>query len=117
MVKESAGVALMVKALAPALNTIALSSTSLDKVMEGLFEVAQVATSLGPLGTALGTQLVAVFQSPEVGLRFQVALPAKAPRESRMDNQESYELSVHHRAPTERPGRNVRVLIVNRARF
>src|SRR3954466_11917316 len=80
MVKESAGVALMVKALAPALNTMALSSTSLDKVMEGLFEVAQVATSLGPLGTALGTQLVAVFQSPEVGLRFQVALPAKAPR-------------------------------------
>jgi hypothetical protein len=29
-----------------------------------------------PFGTVLGIQLVAVFQSPLAGLRFQVALPA-----------------------------------------
>ena len=32
--------------------------------------------SLGPFGTVAGFQLVAVFQSPLAGLRFQVALPA-----------------------------------------
>jgi len=33
--------------------------------------------SAGPFGTVAGVQFAAVFQSPLVGLRFQVALPAK----------------------------------------
>jgi hypothetical protein len=39
--------------------------------------VAKVAVSEAPFGTVCGVQFVAVFQSPEVGLSFQVALPAK----------------------------------------
>ena len=41
-----------------------------------VFERAKVAISAGPLGTVAGVQLPAVFQSPEVGLRSHVALPA-----------------------------------------
>jgi len=46
--------------------------------MEGLLvlEGEKVATSAGPLGTVIGVQLLAVFQSPEVGLTSHVALPA-----------------------------------------
>jgi len=40
-------------------------------------ERANVAVSAGPLGTVLGVQLAAVFQSSVAGLAFQVALPAK----------------------------------------
>jgi hypothetical protein len=41
------------------------------------FDVPEnVAVSEGPFGTVAGVQLAAVFQSPFVGLRFQVALPA-----------------------------------------
>ena len=35
------------------------------------------------LGTVAGVQFAAVFQSPLVGLRFQVALPASAVRRAR----------------------------------
>ena len=41
-----------------------------------VFETANVAISAGPLGTVIGVQLAAVFQSPEPGLRSHVALPA-----------------------------------------
>ena len=41
-----------------------------------VLETSKVAMSAGPLGTVAGVQFVAVFQSPLVGLRFQVALPA-----------------------------------------
>ena len=41
-----------------------------------VFERANVAVSADPLGTVGGVQFVAVFQSPEVGLRSHVALPA-----------------------------------------
>ena len=41
-----------------------------------VLEVANVAVSEGPLGTVPGDQFAAVFQSPDVGLVFQVALPA-----------------------------------------
>ena len=44
--------------------------------MAVVLETPKVAVSLGPLGMVAGVQLVAVFQSPLVGLRFQVALPA-----------------------------------------
>src|SRR5437660_477282 len=43
-----------------------------------VFDRSNVAISAGPLGTVSGVQFVAVFQSPLVGLRFHVALPAKA---------------------------------------
>src|SRR5262249_6723806 len=68
----------MVKALAPGLKII--SETSITPVCEiaVMFEASNVAVSLGSSGTVLGVQLVAVFQLPLVGLRFQVALPAKA---------------------------------------
>ena len=40
------------------------------------FDVPKGATSEGEFGTVLGTQLVAVFQSPLIGFALQVALPA-----------------------------------------
>ena len=42
------------------------------------FERAKVAVSVAELGTVAGVQLAAVFQLPLAGLRFHVALPAKA---------------------------------------
>jgi len=39
-------------------------------------EVANVAMSAGPFGMVFGVQFVAVFQSPLVGFKFHVALPA-----------------------------------------
>src|SRR5437773_12025904 len=54
--------------------------------MSVLVETSKVAMSPGPFGTVLGVQFAAVCQSPLVGLRFQVALPASrassAPSES-----------------------------------
>ena len=41
-------------------------------------DVPNVAMSVVELGTVFGVQFSAVFQSPLVGLRFQVALPARA---------------------------------------
>jgi len=43
-----------------------------------VLERPNVATSAGPLGTVTGVQFVGVFQSPELGLRSHVALPAYA---------------------------------------
>jgi hypothetical protein len=43
-----------------------------------VFETPNVAESAGPSGTVAGVQFEAVFQSPEPGLRFHVALPALA---------------------------------------
>ena len=42
-----------------------------------VFERANVAVSDDPLGTVAGVQFVAVFQSPEPGLKSHVASPAK----------------------------------------
>ena len=50
---------------------------SLERDMPTILEVAKLAVSVGPLGTVIGVQFAAVFQSPVVGLRFQVALPPK----------------------------------------
>src|SRR5215475_8227583 len=56
-------------------NVMPLTSVSSD--IEGpMLERANVATSAGPLGTVAGVQFSAVFQSPDVGLRFHWALPA-----------------------------------------
>ena len=46
-------------------------------LMSVVLERSKVALSRMPLGTVSGVQLIAVFQSPLVGLRFQVALPAR----------------------------------------
>src|SRR5689334_10954384 len=59
-------------------TSCATSSVVAEKLTSFTLEAPKVATSLGPLGTVAGVQFVAVFQSPLVGLRFQVALPAKA---------------------------------------
>ena len=46
--------------------------------MSVIVETSKVAMSPGPFGTVLGVQFAAVYQSPLVGLRFQVALSAWA---------------------------------------
>ena len=50
--------------------------------MPVVLETENCAVSAAPLGTVAGVQLVAVFQSPLGGLRFQVALPALTDRPS-----------------------------------
>ena len=68
----------MVKALAPAAKTIESSCTVSTTSTLAWLDMPKVATSSGPLGTVGGVQLAAVFQSLLVGLRFQVALSARA---------------------------------------
>lgn len=41
-----------------------------------VFDMPKVAISEAVLGTVAGVQFAATFQSPVVGFRFQVALPA-----------------------------------------
>jgi hypothetical protein len=72
----SVGVILIVK-LAPGLNKIVLTSVLAESETLVMFEEANVAMSDGPLGTVEGDQFAAVFQSPETGFCFQVALPAR----------------------------------------
>lgn len=88
MVKAKAGLAEMVNALAPELNTMLLSSTAAEKERPVMLERANVAISVGPLGTVAGVQFAAVPQSPVTGSRFQVALPARTVvRETRRQQQ------------------------------
>jgi hypothetical protein len=77
MVSLNVGVAVMVNALAPALNTMPFTSVLAERETPVVFETANVAVSGWPLGTVGGVQFAAVFQSPEVGFAFHVALPAK----------------------------------------
>lgn len=74
---EEIGPAVIVNALAPALNTIPLTSVLAEIETLVRMEVANVAVSDEALGTVLGIQSLAVFQSPEPGLVCHVALPAK----------------------------------------
>jgi hypothetical protein len=67
-----------VNGLAPALNTIPFTSVSAAKNTRVILEKANVAMSAVPLGIVAGVQFAAVFQFPEPGLAFQVALPPKA---------------------------------------
>src|SRR5438067_10071445 len=67
----------IVNALALGLNTMPLTSISVVTKTSVWLERTNVAVSAGPLGTVLGVQLLAVFQSLVTGLAFQVALPAK----------------------------------------
>ena len=67
----------IVKALAAESKTRPSRVTSLERDTLVILEVENVAISVRPLGTVCGVQLAGVFQSPLVGLRFQVALPAE----------------------------------------
>src|SRR6266481_2346092 len=71
-------VEVMVKALKPASKTI-VSRTTLSTTSTLVWlDMPKVATSWEPSGTVAGVQLAAVFHSLVVGLRFHVALSAKA---------------------------------------
>ncbi len=65
-----------VNGLAPVLKTMPFASVLAEKETPVVFEVRKVATSAAPLGTVVGAQVVAVFQSPLTGLSLHVALPA-----------------------------------------
>jgi hypothetical protein len=65
----------IVNALPLGLNTMPLISTVVGMETAVVLETANVAVSASPLGTVAGIQFAAVFQSPVVGLRSQVALP------------------------------------------
>ena len=67
---------LTVKALAFVSKTTESTSVWAEREMAVAFELPNVATSAGSLGTVSGVQFTAVFQSPLVGVSFQVALPA-----------------------------------------
>ena len=69
--------AVIVNALAPALNTIPFTSVFADRDTAVRLLMANVAVSAGPFGTVLGVQFAAVFQSPVAGLLFHVALSPK----------------------------------------
>jgi len=71
------GPAVIVKALAPALNTMPFTSVFADRETPVVLEDANVAVSDAPLGTLGGVQFAAWFQSPVAGLVFHVALPAR----------------------------------------
>src|SRR5207248_7623241 len=77
MVRGAPTSLVMVKADPPALNTIELTSVGSVGVMFLRCEVAKVAVSAGPFGTVAGVQFAALLQLPLIGLKFQVALPAK----------------------------------------
>ncbi len=53
-----------------------LTSVSAEIETLVIFEKANVAISAGPLGTVVGVQFSAVFQSADVGFRFHWALSA-----------------------------------------
>jgi hypothetical protein len=79
MSKTTPGLAVVVNALAPPLNTIPLTSVNgpPEREMPITLEDANVAVSADPLGGPPAVQLAAVFQSPVAGFVSQVALPAK----------------------------------------
>ena len=56
--------------------TTASTAVSAESEIAVTLETSTVAISVGLLGTVFGIQLASVFQSPFVGLRFQVALPS-----------------------------------------
>jgi len=78
MVSVNPGVAVMVKALAPALNTIPFTSVLAARERNRVFDVAKVAVSAEPLGTVAGVQLLALFQLLVGGLDCHTELPATA---------------------------------------
>jgi hypothetical protein len=78
MVSTNPGSLVIVKASAPGLKVIPSTSTPAEVERSVTAEVANVAVSAGPFGIVFGIQFAAVFQSPLIGFRFQVALSASA---------------------------------------
>jgi hypothetical protein len=74
--KVKPGLGLIVNALAPGLKTIPFTSVLADTLTPVRLLVANVAVSDCAFGTVFGVQFVAVFQFPDAGLVFHVALPA-----------------------------------------
>jgi hypothetical protein len=68
--------ALIVKALALASKMMLSTVVILEVETSVVWEKPNVAVSAGPLGTPIGVQLAAVFQSPETGSRSHWALIA-----------------------------------------
>jgi len=78
------GSTVIVKAfVAKELNVMAATSVLAETDTAVVLERLNVAVSPDPLGTVGGVQFVAVFQSPEPGLRSHAALPALAERFAR----------------------------------
>jgi hypothetical protein len=75
-VNVKGGLAVIVNALAPELNTMPFTSVFADKETAVRLLVANVAVSDGPLGTVEPVQFAAWFQLPDVGFCFHVALSA-----------------------------------------
>jgi hypothetical protein len=67
----------IVNALAPELNAMPFTSVSAEMETPLVLEDANAAVSEGPLGIVWGVQFPALFQLPEFGLVFHVALSAK----------------------------------------
>ena len=69
--------------VAPGVNVMPLTVVNGDEINTSVvFERPKVAVSPDPFGTVVGVQLAGVFQSPELGFRFHVALPARAELET-----------------------------------
>jgi hypothetical protein len=75
-------VAVIVKLFAPGAKVIPSTVVFAETETSVVFERPNVAVPDDPLGTVAGVQFVAVFQSPEPGLRSHVALPARAELET-----------------------------------
>jgi hypothetical protein len=65
----------IVNALALRLKTMPFTSF-VEAKTSVVLEIPKVALSDGPSGTVVGVQLAELDRAPEMGLRFQVALPA-----------------------------------------
>ena len=82
-VSVSVGLAVIVNALAPALNVIPLTCVPAESESAVVPDVANVAVSAAPFGTEPPTQFVPAFQRLLPGAAFHVSLPAKASPEWR----------------------------------
>ena len=89
----------IVNALAPALNTMLFTCIRLERERPVMLDVANVAVSVGELGTVAGIQLAAVFQSPVPGAAFHVALPAKLMLAAGSRNSSTTGITARARAP------------------
>ena len=78
IVSPKKGATVIVKLLAPGAKVIPSTIVFAEIETAVVFETANVAVSAGPLGTVAGVQFPAVFQSPELGLTSQIALPPRA---------------------------------------
>jgi hypothetical protein len=88
------GLDVIVKALAPGAKVIPSTIVVAEIETAVVFESANVAVCPDPLGTVMGVQFAAVFQSPETGLRSHVALPAWAELQRTKSNSDAAEIVI-----------------------